>query len=239
MKNVYRYINKFTNDIEYVGIVYDRPLYKRIKEHAFIDKWNSEKYKVEYISCKSRTDVEYLEAHFIAKWETYNYYNVAKKNMGKSNLIDDSSFEWIELHPFIVDGFSVKEVAKIYAGKYINTADEEKDIFIKTFESIKGRENYIFFSEVRENMPQYVKEILFNTKSKMIELSIDDFKYLTVRLKDMPQTECYYMTTEDFVYIREYVPKSIVMRSRKIRKTEYHKNLKDIINSFALLDGTF
>lgn len=238
MKNVYRYINKFTNDIEYVGIVYDRPLYKRIKEHAFMDKWNSEKYKVEYISCKSRTDIEYLEAHFIAKWKTYNYYNVAKKNMGKSNLIDDSSFEWIELHPFIVDGFSIKVVAQFYAENYLKTPDDMKcDYYRSVFHNIKGEENYLFFREVDKNLPFYIKRELFNTTNEMIEVSLD-YKYLVVSLKYLPAfTEAFYLTDNDKDYV--YLKGVSLPYNKKISKREYHEYLTDIINSFCKIKTVF
>lgn len=240
MGSLYRYINKKTGIVEYVGIVYNRPLYKRIKEHAFGEKWCSSKYKVEYISCSTKTDLEYLEAHFIAKWKTYNYYNVSKRNMGISHLIDDSLLNWTELDSVIVDGYSIKEVANHYADIYIKTLDEEKAELIRWFDTIKDKENNVFFREVKDNMPQYIRQKLFGVSNEMIEISID-YKYLVVSLKYMPMmTEAYYMTTDDFVYIGdEFKYRSIVKKAKKMGKKEYHKYLKDIIDSFSVLKGVF
>ena len=238
---VYRYINKKTGIIEYVGIVYNRPLYKRIKEHAFSEKWYSSKYKVEYVSCSTKTDLEYLEAHLIAKWKTYNYNNIAKKNMGVSYLIDDSSLNWTELDSVIVDGYSIKEVANHYADIYIKTTDEEKaELIHQWFENIKGEENKVFFYKVKDNMPQYIRQKLFGTSNEMIEISID-YKYLVVSLKYVTfLTEAFYMTTDDFVYVRNgYLNKSVIRKIGKLEKKEYHMYLKGIINSFSALERVF
>lgn len=238
MGNVYRYINKETNNVEYVGLVYNRPLYKRIREHATMEKWDSQKYKVEYITCTSRTDLEYLEAHFIAKFKTYKFNNSAKKNMGESELIDDSKFEWIELHPYIVDGFTVKEMAKHLASAYINKPDQEKSQYYKSITDIKGDENIKYFEEVKENMPLYVREYLFGTTSDMIEISLD-YKYPVINLKYLSSfTEAFYMVDSDFVYLKN--PEMIEKyEEEKVKKEEYFEYIDHIIRSFSKLQGVF
>ena len=238
MGNVYRYINKETNDIEYIGLVYDRPLYKRIREHSTMEKWNSQKYKVEYITCTSRTDLEYLEAHFIAKFKTYRFYNSAKKNMGKSNLIDDSKFKWIELHSYIVDGFTVKAMSKHLASVYINKPDQEKYNYYKSISDVEGDENVKYFEEIKNNMPLYVKEYLFDTTNNMIEISLND-KYPVINLRYISSlTEVFYPMDNDIVYLKnqEMIKK---YGEEKVKKEEYFEYINYIIRSFSELQGVF
>ena len=56
MGSIYKYINKTTGIVEYVGIVYDRPLYKRLYEHNKYDGMDGNKYIVQYVKCNSRTE---------------------------------------------------------------------------------------------------------------------------------------------------------------------------------------
>lgn len=95
---VYRYIDKSTNIIKYIGIVYgkNRTLRQRVYEHKKHDEWVSDvEWKIEYIYNPNgtRTDAEHLEAHLIALYKTYNWYNKAKRDWGISNYLP-KEFNW-------------------------------------------------------------------------------------------------------------------------------------------------
>ena len=92
MAYVYRYTDKADGIIKYVGIVWSetRSLLQRIAEHSKYDAWcKGKEWKIEYISenIHSRTDAEYMEAHFVSLFRTGNWYNTAKADWGVSRFI--------------------------------------------------------------------------------------------------------------------------------------------------------
>ena len=100
MGYVYRYIDKKDGIIKYVGIVWteNHDLKYRVEQHFRDDAWvkNSD-WNIEYIydAKWTRTDVEYLEAHFISLYESDKYHNVRKTGWGCSNLLDNNiKFNW-------------------------------------------------------------------------------------------------------------------------------------------------
>ena len=97
MNYLYRYIDLADNVIKYVGIVCrctEDALWKRIEEHSKNDMWCFDKtWRIEYIEMPTRNDVYSLESHFIAKWETYKWFNKAKQHFGLLSFIKDD-FEW-------------------------------------------------------------------------------------------------------------------------------------------------
>ena len=100
MGYVYRYTDLKDNKIKYVGIVYGetRSLGRRIYEHRLYDEWcKNNNYKIEYIKMPihTRTDVEFLESHFISLYGTDKYFNIRKKGWGVSNLVSYEETEWI------------------------------------------------------------------------------------------------------------------------------------------------
>lgn len=102
MAVVYRYVDLHDEVIKYVGIVWseNRTLKQRVKEHSEQDDWCiGGCWRVEYLQkeVKSRIDAELLEAHYISKFKTNEWYNVSKANWGTSELLqDDSDEEWKE-----------------------------------------------------------------------------------------------------------------------------------------------
>lgn len=96
---IYRYTDLQDGIIKYVGIVWagNRTLEQRDKEHRKNDDWcKNGIWKVEFLQreINSRTDAEYLEAHYIAKFGTDNYYNKTKAGWGMSSIVDDIYEEW-------------------------------------------------------------------------------------------------------------------------------------------------
>lgn len=102
MAVVYRYVDLHDEVIKYVGIVWseNRTLKQRVKEHSEQDDWCiGGCWRVEYLQkeVKSRIDAELLEAHYISKFKTNEWYNVSKANWGTSELLqDDPDEEWKE-----------------------------------------------------------------------------------------------------------------------------------------------
>ena len=95
MPYVYKYVNRESNDVEYVGISKTQEgFYKRIADHKR-DKWYTEnKYDVYYFEVDSQTDAESLEGHFIALYRSYEFHNKAKARWGKCSFAP--SVEWIK-----------------------------------------------------------------------------------------------------------------------------------------------
>lgn len=100
MGYVYKYIDKSDNIVKYVGIVWKRTrtLKERIDEHRRNDKWCIGKnWTIKYIekNINTRTDAEYLEAHFVALYKTNRWFNKRKAGWGKSSFINIEDSEWV------------------------------------------------------------------------------------------------------------------------------------------------
>lgn len=98
---VYRYTDLNDNRIKYVGIVWsgNRTLKQRVEEHYKNDSWcDKGHWKIEYVlrEINTRTDAEYLEAHYTNKFRDpeYEWFGKTKLNWGESELIDDTKDEW-------------------------------------------------------------------------------------------------------------------------------------------------
>lgn len=94
MGYIYRYTDLEDNTIKYIGIVWseNRTLEQRINEHAKYDDWcKNKKWKIEYLyeNINTRTDAEYLEAHYISLYETDKYFNIKKAGWGVSSFIQN------------------------------------------------------------------------------------------------------------------------------------------------------
>lgn len=84
----------------YIGIIKPRKqngdiLRERIIEHFRRETWSFGNYKVDYFIVNSRTDAEFFEAHLIALYKTYKYYNIAKSDWGISEYLPNE-INWIE-----------------------------------------------------------------------------------------------------------------------------------------------
>ena len=97
---VYKYINKITNEIDYIGIVWsaDRELKKRIKEHAKYDKMDLDKYEVYYFDVETKADAEVWEGHLITYYGTKERLNKSKANWGLCTFLkgQEDSIDWIK-----------------------------------------------------------------------------------------------------------------------------------------------
>lgn len=94
MHIVYCYIDLIDNIVKYVGIT-KRKLISRIKEHERDEEWVSlSKWKILYFNVKTKSESEAWESHLIAKYETFKFYNTAKRDWGLISEYNKIVPEW-------------------------------------------------------------------------------------------------------------------------------------------------
>lgn len=105
MPYVYRYTDLDDNTVKYIGIIKnDTHFPGRFDDHKR-DKLAGRNWKIEYIYVSTITDAEALEYHFIAFYQTYNWFNVAKRNGGLCTFAPSVyEFEWEEYECLDRDG---------------------------------------------------------------------------------------------------------------------------------------
>lgn len=92
---VYRYIDVYDGIIKYVGIVRTGKLCDRLQAHERDDEWCKDKpWYVEYFECNNQSEAEAFEAHLIALYKTYNYYNKCKAHWGINKYLPDVENWW-------------------------------------------------------------------------------------------------------------------------------------------------
>ncbi len=92
---VYRYTDTEDGIIKYVGIVHSGTLMGRVYVHANNDEWCKNSYwNVEYFECDTRAEAEAFEAHLIALYKTYDYYNKCKARWGINKYLPDVENWW-------------------------------------------------------------------------------------------------------------------------------------------------
>lgn len=237
MGAVYRYKNINTSKFEYIGLVKDRPLYERILEHAKMEGWKNDKYAVDYIECSTRTDVEYLEANFIAKYNTKDFYNIKKTNMGKSNFINEDAIEWKPLSWMIVKGNTPATTAKEIASEYLTAPDKEKLDYYKELKEAaydcSNIENAKYFKKVLELFPDAVKKEIFGTENKIINLELRSGIPIVSIDYLVPYTEAWYLHDAD-----EFELKGVCCKG-KVTRQQYMDNVGNILEGFAKIRSVF
>lgn len=159
MGYVYKYIDKSDNIVKYVGIVWKGSLEQRINSHRYDYWFRGKNWEIKYIITpnESRTDTEYMEAHFISYYESYKYYNEAKNNWGVSKFIPEYKEEdWIlydspdiEINPsktiFDLENELIEYKEKYYKlSKEYNVLKEEYELLKNNFEyEVEKRLNYL------------------------------------------------------------------------------------------------
>ena len=120
---VYRYTDLEDNVIKYVGIVHSGTLAGRIYNHAAEEWCRGKVWRIEYIECETRAEVEAFEAHLIALYKTYRYYNKCKASWGINHFLPDIENLWTPVHTCIFADLEAYKTAKairqsIKVGKY-------------------------------------------------------------------------------------------------------------------------
>lgn len=161
---VYRYTDKTDSIIKYVGIVYgdNRTLLQRVSEHTKDFWYEKGDWDIEYFSdnLNSRTDCEMWESHLIAKYETFKYYNSAKKDWGICSFIKNIEPKW---EHFSI-GVSVKKTNLMTLTEISNYISD-----------IKGQ---VIIVSASPNSYKDLKKVLRKSKKKIKDIeSIWDIEY--------------------------------------------------------------
>lgn len=83
MPYIYKYVNKETEQVEYVGIIKsDSNFPGRFYQHSTDPWYVPNKYQIYYAEVETQTDAEALEGHFIATYRSDRFYNIAKGKWG-------------------------------------------------------------------------------------------------------------------------------------------------------------
>ena len=110
---VYRYIDTEDNIVKYIGIVHSGTLMGRLYNHSK-ENWCEPRYwKVEYFECDTRAEVEAFEAHLIALYKTYNYYNKCKASWGINKYLPNVETWWKPTHYYNCTDRETYEVVKL------------------------------------------------------------------------------------------------------------------------------
>lgn len=98
MAYVYKYVNKETKEVDYVGIIWseNRRMSQRVSEHSMYDGMNKELYDIYYFVVDTRTDSEVWESHLISYYKTYEKLNKSKSSWGECSYLKgkEDDIEW-------------------------------------------------------------------------------------------------------------------------------------------------
>lgn len=133
MPYVYRYKDTFDDRYKYIGIVKGDThnlLERRIKQHRKDDWFKSSQFYVDYIHVSTICDAESIEGHLIAKYETFKFYNVAKKKWGQSSLFDVEDEKFVE--------YGIESLQEMYR-KQIEGMERDVQKIIKKKESLEAK----------------------------------------------------------------------------------------------------
>ena len=102
MPFVYRDTDRDDGKVKYVGIIKkDSNFPGRFAGHKSDDWADKGRWKIEYFRVLTQSDAEMLEAHLIAKYGTYNFYNKSKGNWGLCSYAPkEKDLQWQEYKDF-------------------------------------------------------------------------------------------------------------------------------------------
>ena len=174
MHLVYCYIDLRDDIIKYVGIA-SRKLSQRVSEHLKNEPWVSlSKWKILYFQVNTKSESESWESHLIAKYETYRWYNTAKKDWGLIYAFNDKYPKWniYSIEGIVVDlDYTKYQVLDDIGGTNLITETEllseldiDKDILLimiakKVIQplAITSSQRLLFWGDSLERGRQYLK----------------------------------------------------------------------------------
>lgn len=212
--------------IKYIGIVWsdNRRLKDRIYEHKN-DYWFKDKqWKIEYIDreISSRTDAEYLEAHFISLYQTNKWYNRSKAEWGISSFIDIDENEWKEFQ-----NCEIEEICNdIYSVELIFSGQE--------YQNIKNKAH-----QVNLTIDKYIKKRLNSDGFEIDDSNTYFFTYdeMINFYKHHPKSEvhftseCFQIYANQHIYFDGYMNKlefnAVLLNDSNDEITHYKFNIND------------
>lgn len=201
MSFVYRYVDKKDFTIKYVGLVngddYSN-LRARINGHRS-DEWiKKSTYDIDFIVLNTKNDAETLEGHLIAKYKTYDYYNVAKCKWGLSSFISEESFQWLRYNPKVKTIEKCNKVIK--SDLDIDFSGSISEQFSSQIDLLRNCTNNDI--QAIETLNHYVIPIkyIFSCINKQLNNKLDDLMCLTskdyclFKIKDLEKKNKQYQT---------------------------------------------
>lgn len=93
----YRYVEAYTNRVEYVGIVNEGDLCRRHYGQHINEEWYKRgEYYFQFFQMRNRSETEMMESHLIALYETYKYGNKSKSGWGINSFVPPlHDYMWI------------------------------------------------------------------------------------------------------------------------------------------------
>lgn len=192
MPFVYRYKDIFDDRYKYIGIVKGdthAKLKRRIEQHRREEWFKRSEYYVDYMETKTICDAEAIEGSLIGKYETYKFYNKAKRNWGESSLFTISDDVWNEygieskqqLYRKTISALEkqVSDLIKVKA--QVEKEVMEKRILEHTF--IKDDLHTISFSAIESNLLEKIKLYDGWSLDCATKTSADKWAYRSNRLR--------------------------------------------------------
>lgn len=84
---VYRYVDIDDCITKYIGIVRGGSISARHSNHISQDNWCTARMQLKYIILSSISEAEAFESHFIAYYQTYNFFNKDKSDWGINSFL--------------------------------------------------------------------------------------------------------------------------------------------------------
>lgn len=189
MACIYRYTDLTDNIIKYVGIVWsnNRTLKQRLYEHSKNDEWcKNGKFKIEYIKVQSRTDAEFLEAHYISLYHTDKYYNDSKSEWGISSFVPYKESDWQEyddntyIEDYIGDFVSEDQMAETITKQILLLKNDDEILSFgrklrakNNRHTVKSDTEYKFWRNVLDLINNKLKQTLFGSEDIPVEVDFD------------------------------------------------------------------
>lgn len=183
---IYRYIDKDTKKILYVGKT-DSSLENRINQHQTETKFKDIDAEIEYVELKNNMETRFYEFYFINKWKPV--LNIADKYEYDLDCEISSEFEWKKYVSERNNKSSLSKEEKIkfayerikqgiieenayFDGKHIhmnNFSEDEAEIFIFICKQYLLSSDNIVIFEVGKNEFKIIKLMLDNIQSKVLK----------------------------------------------------------------------
>lgn len=110
---VYRYIDTSDHIVKYVGIVHSGTLMGRLYSHSKEKRCEPRYWNVQYFECDTRAEAEAFEAHLIALYKTYNYYNKCKASWGLNKFLPNVEKWWKPTHYYNCTDMETYQVVRL------------------------------------------------------------------------------------------------------------------------------
>lgn len=188
MAYVYKYVNKETKEVDYVGIIWseNRRMSQRVSEHSLYDGIDSKLYDIYYFVVDTRTDSEVWESHLISYYKTYEKLNKSKSSWGECSYLKgkEDDIEW----------------KKYIKRKRNNKEDDDWNSFLSYMgRCLPTREKYL--NDFYEDNPN--SKFFVISKDSAVEINIAEEKTdkeLSSMYDFLSKTKDNCITKEEFIY---------------------------------------